>query len=701
MDDYLRKFRNIGIVAHIDAGKTTTTERILYYTGKSHSIGEVHDGGAVMDSMDQERERGITIASAATTCYWGDGYRFNIIDTPGHVDFTMEVERSLRVLDGIVVLFDSVSGVEPQSETVWGQADKYGVPRICFINKMDRVGADYKNCISMIKLNLGANPVAIQLPIGSENNFRGVVDLVKMKAIVWDDDSLGAKFSEVEIPVELVDDSELYHSMLLEQLADADDGIMEKYLSGESISIVELKAAIRRAVIANKVVPVLCGSSFKNKGVQTLLDAVVDYLPSPLDLSDVDGFDESGSAPIKISHTSSGGLVGLVFKLLANTYGTVTYFRVYRGVLKKGDEVWNATKKIKYKIGPMKLIHSDKHEDVSSASAGEIVGLINLKPSPMTGDTLCAMGNKCLLENMNFPEPVIEMAIEPVKSSDQQKMVEKLLSFANEDPSLRVSCNDDDAGTIQTVIMGMGELHLEIIVDRMKREHGLDVKTGAPSVAYREKFTDSLVVDYVHKKQSGGAGQFAVVKIAFSPLSDEDVESNGGDIFVFEDKITGGNIPREYIPSVKKALSDSMNRGVLAGYPVVNLKASLIDGAYHDVDSSALAFELAAKGAFQKLVAAKPVLLEPVMALVVTTPQEYQGVVVADISAKNGRVDDIGSDKAGRCVISSKIALSKLFGYVGVLRSMTKGRAVFDAKFFGYEEVPKFEVSEILKGRGK
>ncbi|WP_339042021.1 elongation factor G [Candidatus Lariskella endosymbiont of Hedychridium roseum] len=686
-------YRNIGIMAHIDAGKTTTTERVLFYTGRSHKIGEVHDGAATMDWMEQEQERGITITSAATTCFWSDedepkkSYKINIIDTPGHVDFTIEVERSLRVLDGAVAVFDGVAGVEPQSETVWRQADKYSVPRLCFVNKMDRTGADFYRCVDMIVDRLGANAVVMQLPIGSEDAFVGVIDLCKMKAVVWKGDDLGAKYSYEEIPEDLKEKAEEYRAKLIEAAVEFDDKLMESYLSGEEVSIKDLRRCIRAGVVASKLVPIFCGSAFKNKGVQPLLDAVVYYLPSPVDVASIKGIDNKTEQEVLVKADDSEKMSALAFKIMNDPFvGSLTFIRIYSGVLKSGTAVVNTTRSgARERVGRMLLMHANNREDVKEAHAGDIVALAGLK-NTTTGDTLCEDGYDIILEKMEFPEPVIEIAIEPKTTADQEKMGIAISRLAAEDPSLRMKI---DPETNQTVLAGMGELHLEIIVDRMKREFKVASNVGAPQVAYRETITSSYEVDYTHKKQTGGAGQYARVKILFEP-----VEQGTG--YQFENKVAGGNIPREYIPAVNKGIDAISKTGVLAGYPMIDFKATLLDGAYHDVDSSALAFEIAAKAAFKEgVMRAGPKLLEPIMKIEVVTPEEFMGDVIGHLNSIRGQIS--GMEQRGNAqVVNAKVPLAKMFGYVNTLRSMTQGRAQYSMQFLHYEQVPQFVADEII-----
>lgn len=680
----LDKYRNIGIMAHIDAGKTTTTERILYYTGKSYKIGEVHEGAATMDWMAQEQERGITITSAATTCIWND-HRVNIIDTPGHVDFTIEVERSMRVLDGAICLLDAVSGVEPQTETVWRQGDKYKVPRMVFVNKMDRTGANFYRCVDMVADRLGANVLPLQLPIGSEAEFKGVVDLVKMKAIVWEEEQLGAKFHEAEIPADLADKAAEYRSRLVEAAVELDDAAMEAYLNGEEPSEEVLKACIRKGTLGFKFVPILTGSAFKNKGVQPMLDAVVDYLPSPVDVGAVHGLKVDSDVEDTREASDEAGFSGLAFKIMTDPFvGSLTFMRVYSGKLEAGSYVMNTVKGEKERIGRMLLMHANNREEIKEAYAGDIVALASLK-NTTTGDTLCDPAKPIVLERMEFPEPVIEVAVEPKSKADQEKMSTALQRLAQEDPSFRVSV-DHESG--QTIMKGMGELHLEILVDRMKREFKVEANVGAPQVAYRETITKEFEDSYTHKKQSGGSGQFAKITLKFTPM-----EPGFG--FAFESKIVGGSVPREYIPGVQKGLEASRNTGVIAGFPVIDFKVELTDGAYHDVDSSVLAFEIATKAAFREMTAkAKPALLEPIMKVEVVTPEDYLGDVIGDINSRRGQIGDM--DQRGNArVVTAMVPLSKMFGYVNQLRSMSQGRAQYTMVFDHYEQVPQAIVEEV------
>jgi elongation factor G len=681
----LTDYRNIGIMAHIDAGKTTTTERILYYTGVSHKIGEVHDGAATMDWMEQEQERGITITSAATTCFWKNK-RINIIDTPGHVDFTIEVERSLRVLDGSVCVFDSVAGVEPQSETVWRQADKYGVPRMCFVNKMDRVGADFYRCVDMIVDRLGANPLVLQLPLGSESDFKGVIDLIEMKAIVWQEETLGAKFAYEEIPSDLKEKSDSYREKLIETVVEMDDVIMEKYLDGTSPSVDEIKSLIRKGTIQSKFVPVLCGSAFKNKGVQPMLDAVVDYLPSPTEVPSIKGVKyKNEDESITRKSSDNEPFSALAFKIMNDPFvGSLTFMRVYSGKVEAGSSVLNSVKDKRERFGRMLQMHSNSREDIKIAYAGDIIAVAGLKDTT-TGDTLCDSENAVILERMEFPDPVIEVAVEPKTKADQEKMGIALQRLAAEDPSFKVSI-DHESG--QTVMKGMGELHLEILVDRMLREFKVDATVGAPQVAYRETITKPASIDYTHKKQSGGAGQFAKVVLEFEPLEK-------GEGVVFESKIVGGRVPREYIPGVEKGIKLSTETGFLAGFPVIDFKCTLVDGAFHDVDSSVMAFEIAARAAFREAMGkASAVLLEPMMKVEVVTPEEYMGDIIGDLNSRRGQVS--GMEQRGvNHVVNSMVPLANMFGYVNNLRSMSQGRASYTMTFNHYEQVPHNVAEEV------
>ncbi|MGB8181268.1 MAG: elongation factor G [Stellaceae bacterium] len=680
----LDRYRNIGIMAHIDAGKTTTTERILYYTGRSYKIGEVHEGTATMDWMEQEQERGITITSAATTCFWRD-HRINIIDTPGHVDFTIEVERSLRVLDGAVTVFDAVAGVEPQSETVWRQADKYGVPRICFVNKMDRIGANFFRTVDMIVDRLGAKPLVVMLPMGIESDFSGIVDLVRMKAVKWQDETLGAKFDIIDIPADLKEQADEYRHKLVEMAVEQDDVALEAYLGGREPDEATLIKCIRKGTVAFTFVPVLCGSAFKNKGVQLLLDAVVDYLPAPTEIAAIKGVKMGTDEPITRKASDDEPFAALAFKIMTDPFvGSLTFVRIYSGILTTGSQVLNSVKDNRERIGRMLLMHANHREDIKEARAGDIVALAGLK-NTTTGDTLCDEDNAVVLERMEFPDPVIEIKVEPKTKGDQEKMGQALARLATEDPSFRVAV-DKESG--ETVIKGMGELHLEIIVDRMKREFKVEANVGAPQVAYRETITRTSEVDYTHKKQSGGSGQFARVKIRFEPLPP-------GSGFEFENDVVGGSVPKEYIPGVEKGLKGSVDNGVLAGFPVIDFKATLFDGAYHDVDSSALAFEIAARAAFKEgIQKAAPKLLEPVMRVEVVTPRDYMGDVIGDLNSRRGRIT--GQDQRGNAeVISAMVPLANMFGYVSTLRSMSQGRAQYTMHFDHYEQVPQAVADEV------
>jgi elongation factor G len=679
----IEDYRNFGIMAHIDAGKTTTTERILYYTGKSHKIGEVHEGAATMDWMEQEQERGITITSAATTAIWR-GKRLNIIDTPGHVDFTIEVERSLRVLDGAVCVLDSNQGVEPQTETVWRQGDKYKVPRIVLANKMDKVGADFFRCLDEIQSRLGAKPVAIQLPIGSENQFRGIVDLVRMKGVIWEEEGLGAKYHDIEIPDELLAQAKEYREKMIEAAVELDDAAMTAYLDGQEPDEATLKRLIRKATIGSIFFPVLCGSAFKNKGVQPLLDAVVDYLPSPVDVPPIKGIDSKGHEVVRKADDKEP-LAALAFKIMDDPFvGTITFCRIYSGTMASGSGAINSTKERKERIGRMLLMHANNREDIKEAFAGDIVALAGLK-EVRTGDTLCDPQKQVILEKMDFPDPVIEIAIEPKSKADQEKLGVALAKLAAEDPSFRVS-TDQESG--QTILKGMGELHLDIKVDILKRTYKVEANIGAPQVAYREKISRQVTKDYTHKKQTGGSGQFARIKIVCEPLP-----AGGG--FVFENKVVGGNVPKEYVPGVEKGLESVLGSGVLAGFPVVDLKVTLIDGDYHDVDSSALAFEIAARAALKEaLREAAPILLEPIMKVEVVTPEEHTGAVIGDLNSRRGQIQ--GQDMRGNAtVVNAMVPLANMFGYVNNLRSMTQGRATFTMQFDHYADVPRAIADEI------
>jgi elongation factor G len=688
----LKDYRNFGIMAHIDAGKTTTTERILYYTGKSHKIGEVHDGAATMDWMDQEQERGITITSAATTCFWTSETdevekRLNIIDTPGHVDFTIEVERSLRVLDGAVCCLDANAGVEPQTETVWRQADKYGVPRMIFVNKMDKLGADFYRCVEMVVERLGAKPLEVQLPIGSESEFKGVVDLVRMRSIVWTEETLGAKFEYGEIPAELADKAAEYREKLIETAVEADEEAMEAYLEGNEPDEAKLVELIRKGCIDNLHVPILCGTAFKNKGVQPLLDAVVDYLPSPLDIPAIKGIDANTEEEIERKASDDEPLGMLAFKIMNDPFvGTLTFCRIYSGKVVKGTTLINTVKGKKERIGRMLEMHSNDRKDIDEAFAGDIVAIAGLKDTT-TGDTLCEQATPVILERMEFPDPVIEIAVEPKTKGDQEKMGLALQKLAAEDPSFRVSTNEESG---QTIMAGMGELHLDILVDRMKREFKVEANIGQPQVAYRETLGIPAEVVYTHKKQSGGSGQFAEVKIAFEP-------QEPGLGFEFESKIVGGAVPKEYIPGVEKGITSVKDSGPLAGFPVIDFRATLLDGKYHDVDSSVLAFEIAARGAFRDAAKqAKMKLLEPIMKVEVVSPEEYVGSIIGDLSSRRGQV--AGQEPRGvYVVINAMVPLANMFGYVNNLRSMSQGRANYTMIFGHYEPVPDAVSKEVIE----
>jgi len=681
----LDRYRNIGIMAHIDAGKTTTTERILYYTGVSHKIGEVHDGAATMDWMEQEQERGITITSAATTCFWND-YRINIIDTPGHVDFTIEVERSLRVLDGAVAVFDSVAGVEPQSETVWRQADRYNVPRICFVNKMDRTGANFGRCVEMMVDRLGAKPLVLQLPIGVEADYVGVVDLVAMRSITWKDEALGAEFIIGDIPADLRDEAEVAHLQLVETAVELDEAALEAYLDGTEPDVETLKACIRKGTVGGEFVPVLNGSAFKNKGVQPLLDAVVDFLPAPTDIMDAEGIKPDSEEVAVRKADDNAPFSALAFKVMTDPFvGSLTFVRVYSGMLESGGQVINSTKGRRERIGRMLLMHANSREDIKQAYAGDIVALCGLKQTT-TGDTLCDSSKPIILEKMDFPDPVIEVAVEPKTKADQEKMSVALHRLAQEDPSFRIAV-DGESG--QTVIKGMGELHLDILVDRMRREFKVEANVGAPQVAYRETLSRRAEIDYTHKKQTGGAGQFARIKIVAEPLP-------AGTGREFESAVVGGNVPREYIPGVEKGIKSVADAGVLAGFPVIDFKVTLMDGAYHDVDSSVMAFEVAGRAAFREACKeARIKLLEPVMRVEVVTPDDYMGDVMGDLNSRRGQIS--GTEPRGNAtVIRAMVPLANMFGYVNNLRSMSQGRAQFTMHFDHYEAVPRSVSEEVI-----
>ncbi|MFT6212031.1 MAG: elongation factor G [Alphaproteobacteria bacterium] len=683
----LSLYRNIGIMAHIDAGKTTTTERILFYTGRSYKIGEVHDGAATMDWMEQEQERGITITSAATTCFWND-HRVNIIDTPGHVDFTIEVERSLRVLDGAVALLDGNSGVEPQTETVWRQADKYNVPRMIFINKMDKLGANFYTSLDTIDKRLGAKVVVMQLPIGEESDFKGVVDLVEMKAIIWLDESLGAKFDIVDIPADLLDKAQEYRAKLIETIVDLDDTVMEAYLDGKEPNNETIKRLVRKGTCASTFCPVFCGSAFKNKGVQPLLDGVIDYLPSPIDVGSVDGIDiDDKEIIVNRKCADDEPFSALAFKIMNDPFvGTLTFIRIYSGSLKSSDAVVNSVKGKPERIGRMLQMHSNTREEIKEAYAGDIVALVGLKQTT-TGDTLCDSKKQVILEAMEFPAPVIEVAVEPKTKADQEKLSFGLARLASEDPSFSVSI-DHESG--QTIMKGMGELHLDILTDRLKREFKVECTVGAPQVAYRETLTQEAQVDYTHKKQTGGSGQFARIKLVLEPLA-------SGEGRHFESTIVGGVVPKEYIPGVEKGVMSTADNGVIAGFPIIDFKVRLIDGAYHDVDSSVMAFEIAARSAFKELAQkAGPKLLEPIMAVEVITPEDYFGAVVGDLNSRRGMIK--GSEMRGNSqVVKANVPLSNMFGYVNTLRSLSQGRAQFTMLFSHYDQVPSSVATEVQK----
>ena len=685
----LDKYRNIGIMAHIDAGKTTTTERILYYTGKSHKIGEVHDGAATMDWMEQEQERGITITSAATTCFWKD-HRINIIDTPGHVDFTIEVERSLKVLDGAVAIFDGVAGVEPQSETVWRQADKYKVPRICFVNKLDRTGADYFRCVDMIKERLGAKPLVTQIPVGIEASLKGVVDLVKMKAIIWKDENLGADFELIEIPEDLKDKANKYRKELIETAVEQDEKLMEDYLNGKEISEINLIKCIRSGCLKFDFVPILTGSAFKNKGVQPLLDAVVNYLPSPVDIGSISGTipgSKNKEAKVVRKFDDNEPFSALAFKVANDSFvGSLTFIRIYSGTIKSGTGVYNTSRQKEERVGRMLLMHANSREDIKEANAGDIVALTGLKYT-ITGHTLSLEDKPVLLEPMEFPDPVIEIAVEPKTKADQEKMGEALGRLAKEDPSFRVT-SDEESG--QTIIKGMGELHLDIIVDRMKREFKVEANIGAPQVAYRETILKNAEFDYIHKKQSGGAGQFARVKISIEPLE----PGKGREI---ENKIKGGSIPKEFIPGVEKGIETVSDAGILAGFPIIDYKVTILDGLHHDVDSSVLAFELASRQCFKEVCSRATLkLLEPVMRVEVVTPEDYMGDVIGDLNSRRGHIST-QEVRGNATVITAMVPLANMFGYINSLRSMSQGRAQYSMFFDHYEKVPQNVQDEVIK----
>ncbi|RDU63501.1 elongation factor G [Helicobacter sp. MIT 14-3879] len=684
----LNKLRNIGIAAHIDAGKTTTSERILFYTGVSHKIGEVHDGAATMDWMEQEKERGITITSAATTCFWKD-YQINLIDTPGHVDFTIEVERSMRVLDGAVAVFCSVGGVQPQSETVWRQANKYGVPRLVFVNKMDRIGANFYNVEEQIKQRLKSNPIPIALPVGVEDNFKGIVDLVEMKAYIWNDETMGAKYDIVEIPEDMKEISEKYREKMIEASAEQDETLMEKYLNGEELSNEEIKRGIKIGCHSMNIIPMLCGSSFKNKGVQTLLDAVIDYLPSPIEVADIKGIDSKTDNEIQVKSGDDGEFAGLAFKIMTDPFvGQLTFVRVYRGSIESGSYVYNSTKKQKERVGRLLKMHSNKREDIKEVYSGEICAFVGLKDT-LTGDTLCSEKDPVILERMEFPDPVISIAVEPKTKADQEKMGLALSKLAEEDPSFRVK-TDEETG--QTIISGMGELHLEIIVDRMKREFKVEAEVGQPQVAFRETIRASVNQECKYAKQSGGRGQYGHVHIKLDP-------KEPGSGYEFINEISGGVIPKEYIPAVDKGIQEAMQNGVLAGYPVVDFKVTLYDGSYHDVDSSEMAFKIAGSMAFKDACRkATPVLLEPITKVEVEVPEEYMGDVIGDLNRRRGQINSM-DDRMGIKIVNAFVPLAEMFGYSTDLRSATQGRGSYSMEFDHYGEVPSNIAKTIIEKR--
>jgi elongation factor G len=681
----LEKTRNIGIMAHIDAGKTTTTERILYYTGVSHKMGEVHDGAAVMDWMEQEQERGITITSAATTCIWKE-HRINVIDTPGHVDFTVEVERSLRVLDGAVAVFCAVGGVEPQTETVWRQADKYRVPRLAFVNKMDRTGADFERVLEMMKVRLGARPVALQIPVGSEGDFRGVVDLIRMKALVWNDESLGASWEEEEIPEELKATAAEYREKLIEAVCEDNDAIMDAYVSGKTLTEEQIKSAIRAAALSLKCVPTLCGASFRNKGVQTLLDAVVDFLPSPLDIPPISGIDPDSGSEITRRADDDEPFAALAFKIVTDPYvGQLTFFRVYSGQLRSGTTVLNSKRSKRQRIGRLLKVHANKREDIKEVHAGDIAAAVGLKDT-VTGDTLCDMHHPVTLEAIDFPEPVISIAIEPRTKMDEDKLGQALFKLSQEDPTFKVHVHEE---TGQTIISGMGELHLEVLVERMLREFGVEANVGKPQVAYRETIRRKAKVEGRFVRQTGGRGQYGHVLLEVEPLE-------RGEGYIFEEKIVGGAVPKEYFSAIRKGIAEAMEKGALCGYPLVDMKVRLVDGSYHEVDSSEMAFKIAASMALKNCVEkAAPVLLEPVMSLEAVVPEEYMGDVIGDINARRGRVEGL-EDRSIYKVIGAQVPLAQMFGYATVLRSMTQGRGSFSMQFSHYAGVPDSVAEEIM-----
>jgi len=677
--------RNIGIMAHIDAGKTTTTERILYYTGVSHRMGEVHDGAAIMDWMEQEQERGITITSAATTCHWRD-HRINLIDTPGHVDFTVEVERSLRVLDGAVAVFCAVGGVEPQSETVWRQADKYWVPRVAFVNKMDRTGADFARVLEMIQVRLGARPVPVQIPVGAEDNFRGVVDLVSMRALIWDEETLGASWHEEDVPEELRGEARKYHDRMVEALCEENDSLMEKYLAGEAVSVEEIRAVLRQGTLAMRFVPVLCGASFRNKGVQPLLDSVVDYLPSPLDVPPITGLDPHTGKEVTRRASDDEPFSALAFKIVTDPYvGQLAFFRVYSGTLRSGTTVMNTERGRRQRIGRLLKVHANKREDIKEVYAGDIAAAVGLKDT-VTGDTLCDLDHEVRLEAIEFPEPVISVAIEPKTKMDEDKLGQALFKLSQEDPTFKVHVNDE---TGQTIISGMGELHLEVLVDRMRREFGVEASVGKPHVAYRESIREAVRREGRFVRQSGGRGQYGHVVLEIEPLS-------RGEGFVFEEKIVGGAVPKEYFGAVRRGVGEALEKGVLCGYPLVDVKVRLVDGSYHEVDSSEMAFKIAASmGVREGVERARPLLLEPLMSLEVVLPEEFMGDVIGDINARRGRVEGL-QERSVYKVVRARVPLAQMFGYATVLRSMTQGRGSFSMQFSHYAGVPDSVSEEII-----
>jgi len=681
----LERYRNIGIMAHIDAGKTTTTERVLYYTGRSHKLGEVHEGAATMDFMEQEQERGITITSAATTAFWND-HRINIIDTPGHVDFTIEVERALRVLDGAIAVFDSVGGVEPQSETVWRQADRYKVPRVAFVNKMDRMGADYPRCVQMMRDRLEATPLVMQLPLGTEYNHKGVIDVLNKRAIVWQEETLGAKWEYQDVPADMEEEVDEAYQNLLELAVEQDEEVMEAYLDGQEPDVETLKKCIRKGTCGLAFTPVLCGSAFKNKGVQPLLDAVVDFLPSPIDVPPVKGVKPQTEEEDTRTADDNAPMAGLAFKVMADPFvGTLTFVRVYSGSIKKGTMVQNSVKSKRERVGRMLLMHANHREEIEEALAGDIVAIAGLKDTT-TGETLCDQSHPIILERMEFPDPVIEVAVEPKSKADQEKMANALARLAQEDPSFQVH-TDEESG--QTILKGMGELHLEVLIDRLKREFKVDANVGAPQVAYRETISQRAEIDHTHKKQTGGAGQFARVKMVFEPL-------NAGEGFQFENAVVGGAVPKEFIPGVERGLQNSLDTGVLAGFPMVDIKATLLDGQSHEVDSSIMAFEVCTRQAFKEgIPKAKPVLLEPVMQVEVVTPEEYMGDIIGDLNSRRGHVESMDHRGNAR-VVSAQVPLANMFGYVKTLRSMSQGRAQFTMHFSHYDRVPQAVADEVV-----